>query len=154
VSQPNPERSERFEITAARTDGTTEVWHAELDVMSPHREYRLGARTPDGQEWEATSSDVFGCLRAVRAQIEPLGWRLCVNGSRRDVWASGMLADMGEGRGVYHLSADVPQGQRHPILGTLDPIAPELAVTLDEQQAWYASWLQKPRSRSPKQRKW
>ena len=129
-----------------RRDGTTEVWHAQVDALSPHREYRLSVRTPDGQEWEATRGDVFGCLRAVRAQIEPLGWRLCVNGSRRDVGVSGMLADMGEGRSVYHLSADVPQGQLLPVLGTLDPIAPELAVTLGEQAAWFATWLQRTRS--------
>lgn len=41
------------------------------------------------------ADDCFEALTRIREQIEPQGWLLGVNGSRRDTWPSGMCREMG-----------------------------------------------------------
>lgn len=53
--------------------------------------------TADGPWGHVTgrADDCFEALTRVREQIEPQGWLLGVNGSRRDTWPSGMCRDTG-----------------------------------------------------------
>lgn len=48
-------------------------------------------------------ADFFECLRRFRERVEPSGWRVLVNGARRDAWPSGMARDMGAGLKLYIL---------------------------------------------------
>jgi transposase len=74
---------------------------------------------------------------------EPLGVRLCCNGSRRDAWSSGMQRDMGQGLVAYLLS--LPRSkERPPQVDTLGPAPSDEVVSVAEQRAWYESWLAHP----------
>jgi hypothetical protein len=118
----------------------TEEWSVTRETLTEQRAYRLTLDAPDGRSWSADAPDIFECLMEVRTQVEPLGLRLCCNGSRRNAWASGMLRDMGGGLAVYLLS--LPRtSERPPQVDTLGPAAPGDVVSVAEQRAWYQEWI-------------
>jgi hypothetical protein len=127
-------------MTVLSPTGETEQWTLDLDTIAPHHAYRLTVGAPDGRNWTAEDSDVFACLSAVREQVEPVGYRLCCNGARRDAWASGMQRDMGGGIVVY-LLADVIGHDRPPQVETLAAAPPDAVCTVAEQRSWHDSWL-------------
>ena len=84
--------------------------------------------------------DLIECLRQVRERIEPSGWRLLCNGSRRDAYASGMQRDMLGGAALYLLRPGT-EASTNDVVPTFGP-APESSVgTLQEQEAGYTRWL-------------
>lgn len=93
----------RYEVDAVRGE---ERARYVLDVydVGDHR-FRIVARGPTGTH-RATADDLFEALREVRREIEPAGWRLAVNGARRDTWPSRMLRDQLDGGTVYVLPLD------------------------------------------------
>ena len=130
----------RYEVDAVRGD---ERARYVLDVrhLGDHR-FELVASGPTGRH-AATADDLFDALRLVRLEIEPHGWRLVVNGARRDTWPSGMLRDQLDGGAVYVLPPDpkaVPQ-----TVGTFDRAPEELLATVGEQEAGWEAWKRLPR---------
>jgi len=84
------------------TDTTRAHWT--LTIVRKGRDWLLALRGDGMQDtWAASGPDLFEALRNLRRLIDPLGFRLALNGARRDAWASGMQRDMGEGRYVYLL---------------------------------------------------
>lgn len=80
--------------------------------------YEITVEAPEGGEvLVIVASDLFLALQLLRRQLEPSGWQVAVQGSRRSAWASGMLRDMAGGRRVYicHLGREVVsrEGRRH-----------------------------------------
>ncbi len=64
--------------------------------------YEITVEAPEGGEVLVTvANDLFLALQLLRRQLEPAGWQVAVQGSRRTAWASGMLRDMIGGRRVY-----------------------------------------------------
>jgi len=127
-------------ITVVIDQRGTEEWSIEKETIAPHRSYRLTLGAPDGRSWSAEAGNVFQCLLDLRGLVEPLGVRLCCNGSRRNAWCSGMQADMGQGLFVYLLTrprtTDRPQQ-----VDTLGAASPDDVVSVGEQRAWYEEWL-------------
>ncbi|MCP3880461.1 MAG: hypothetical protein GY701_19040 [Sulfitobacter sp.] len=123
---------------------STETLAAE--TLEPHRSYRLSLQGPNGQQAMSTAPDLFECLLLLRDQTDQLGLRLGCNGARRDAWASSMARDMGSGLVVYLLgpvTADQPQPSQ---VATFDSTPLDEVVTVDEQRAWYQSFLEERRS--------
>lgn len=119
--------------------GHVESWILSCEVVGP-RDFRLNLEAGDRRRWTIEDWNVFDCLMRLRLQTEEAGWLICCNGARREAWCSGMARDMGHGELVYLLDRDL-QGQRPPTVHTLDPVAPELAVTVREQFQGHADWL-------------
>jgi hypothetical protein len=94
---------------------------------------------PFGRE-VATATDAFSALAAIRRRIEPAGWRVAVQGARRDAWAGGMLREPGAGDRVV-------VGAAGEVVGTFDPAEPEMAATWAEQQAHHRSRVGVPEAR-------
>jgi hypothetical protein len=65
--------------------------------------------------------------------------RIGVAGARANAWSSGMQRDMGEGRWVY--LHDPALHERAPDAPTLEPIPPEEAATVAEQDACFEEWV-------------
>ena len=90
----------RIPVTVVLDSGAEEVWEIERVVVRPHELHRMTLRATDGRTWTSEGGDVFGCLCDIRQETDPLGIKLCVNGARRNVWATGMARDMGQGISV------------------------------------------------------
>ena len=75
--------------------------HWMLTVARQGRGWLLALHGEGSTTWAASGRDLFEALRNLRRLTDPLGFRLALNGVRRDAWASGMQRDMGEGRYVY-----------------------------------------------------
>ena len=127
-------------ITVVDGQGLTEEWSIAKETIVAYRSYRLTLDTPDGRRWSAEASDVFQCLMELRGQVEPLGVRLCCNGSRYNAWSSGMQRDMGQGLVVYLLIRP-RTNERPPQVDTLGAAPPAEIVTVAEQRAWHEEWL-------------
>ncbi|MEU8686604.1 hypothetical protein [Streptomyces sp. NPDC048611] len=108
--------------------------------------------TADGPWGRVTgrADDCFEALTRIREQIEPQGWLLGVNGSRRDTWPSGMCRGTG-GFLVYWLrpglrptSADRVQTFHPAPPGTLATVAEQIAF-----EKWWSQSLDVPPSPAP-----
>jgi hypothetical protein len=131
-------------VTVAEGDDprtALQEWAVERETVRDRWAYILTVRSLDGRVWSAEAGDTFACLIELRREMEPLGIRLCCNGSRRDAWASGMQRDMGGGESVY-LCAGVPRGTQPPEVLTLDWAPAWQVVTVAEQLAWHEAWLE------------
>jgi len=125
------------QVLVAATDATRAHWA--LTVARQGRGWLLALRGDGTQTWAASGPDLFEALRNLRRLIDPLGFRLALNGARRDAWASGMQRDMGEGRYVYLLEPG--QTGRPEQVDTLATAPIELIGSVAEQEAHYAHWL-------------
>jgi hypothetical protein len=107
------------------------------------RRYVMELRSSELGVYQAQESDLFECLRTIRRQLEPTGARLCCNGARVDVWASGMARDMGGGRKAYILQ----MGRREPsdLVSIFDPAPVETLGTVDEQETYAHRWMNQVR---------
>ncbi|MEU8782537.1 hypothetical protein [Streptomyces sp. NPDC048637] len=98
--------------------------------------------TADGPWGHVTgrADDCFEALTRIREQIEPQGWLLGVNGSRRDTWPSGMCRDTG-GFLVCLLRPGLrPTGADR--IQTFHPAPRETLATVAEQIAFEEQWSQ------------
>ena len=87
---------------------------------------------------QAIDESTFDALAVVRRRIEPDGWRVGVQGARRDTYPSGMQREAGGGDHICVLR--IGEG----VIGTVDtfePIDPEQAVSVDEQRRHWVAWL-------------
>lgn len=129
-----------YEIDGLRAGERTRYVLAARSV-GDHR-LELVAHGPTGTH-AATADDLFEALQMVRREIEPHGWRLAVNGARRDTWPSGMLRDQLDGAVVYVLPSDPRQvPEKVPTFG---PAKDDLLATVDEQEAAWEAWKALPR---------
>jgi hypothetical protein len=119
---------ETCEVSGAHL-GHTDV---ALRIDSP----TLGSRT-------FVAPDLFLALLEFRRQIEPDGWRVLVNGARRDAWPSGMSAQMSGGTKLYLL----PQGRKpamRDVVETFDPAGSDDVVTVEEQSRFRDEYFNGP----------
>jgi len=104
------------------------------------RDVELSIEMADGQEFDASGLDIPLALSSLRQQMEPVGYRLLINGSRKDVVWSGMARSMGLGRKAYA----VHMGQstsRDDLLDVLAPATATQVATLDSQEDFKKQWL-------------
>jgi hypothetical protein len=86
-----------------------------------------------GREYAAEADDLFECLRMVRAELEPEGWRICCLGARPDVFPSGMSSQMSGGRKAYRHARE-RRPTRDDLVDILDPADCAEVATLAEQE--------------------
>jgi len=130
-------------VTVVDAAGTTTEW--DVVYSSLGERHRVLLRSPRG-EASAESTNAFDCLRQLREQLEPLGLRVCVNGSRRDAFQTGMSADFSAGFKVVLMtdSWEIP-----PIVDTFGPASADLVVTLAEQDTAFEEWVRRPKQERP-----
>ncbi len=109
--------------------------------LGDHR-FELAVSGPIGDH-AVIADDLFEALRLLRLEMERHGWRLAVQGARRDTWPSGMLRDQLDGGAVYVLPLD-PKA-RPEAVATFDPAPQELLATVAEQEAAWEAWRHLPR---------
>src|SRR6266508_6527347 len=123
----------QFEVEAVRADENVRLF---VDAASVDGGFELVTSGQLGSH-RARGTDLFEALLALRRELEADGWRLAVQGARRDTWPSGMLRDQLDGSAVYVLPEDVKA--KPETVGTFDPAPPDLVVTVAEQEAaWNA----------------
>jgi hypothetical protein len=101
--------------------------------------WRLEMHIPAHEAIVEEGPDLFECLMRARMRLEPEGYQLLCNGSRKDCWASGMSRDMGGGAKLYVL---MPGKRVSKDLGFIFDEAPaERISTVKAQKEFYEQWL-------------
>lgn len=138
--RPRPgSMNRRYEVDAVRGDERVGLV---LDAATVEDGFELVTSGPLGRH-RGQGRDLFDALLDLRRALEADGWRLAVQGARRDTWPSGMLRDQLDGAAVYVLPEDVKE--KPETVGTFDPAPPDLVVTVAEQEAAWDAWRQRPR---------
>lgn len=96
---------------------------------------------PDGESCEARGPDLWECLKGIRNTWEPLGVRICCNGSRLDCYPSAMTLQMGGGYKVIAREMGRPVTDLGAVVKIFDPAELEQVGTVREQESYYRSWL-------------
>ncbi|MDR1450018.1 MAG: hypothetical protein LBI84_07455 [Propionibacteriaceae bacterium] len=111
----------------------------ELSVRRLSDEWEL-QMVADGLAAAGNGSSAWAALRDLRRALEPLGYRLCCNGARLDVYSSRMSMQMGSGRRAYVLT---PGKQAlSDDLVDIFVYAPSSTVgTIEQQDEAFRRWL-------------
>ena len=91
------------------------------------------------RSWTGSGSNAFHALRALRTELDRAGVLIGVNGARPIAWASGMQADMGEGKLVY--LCEMGARGRPPSVGTLDAAPLDSVGSVAEQNEFHTAWI-------------
>ncbi|MEU5239818.1 hypothetical protein ACFW9M_31570 [Streptomyces lydicus] len=127
---------DRFEVLAFNGDQQAD---AVLSWEGENHDFTVIADGPWGHV-TGRADDCFEALTRIREQIEPQGWLLGANGSRRDTWPSGMCRGTG-GFLVYRLRPGLrPTGADR--IQTFQPAPRETLATVAEQVAFEEQWSQ------------
>lgn len=127
---------DRFDVLAHHGD---RQFPAVLRWTGVDHDYAVTAEGPWGQV-TGSGDDCFEALTRIREQIEPQGWLLGVNGSRRDTWPSGMCRGTG-GFLVCHLTPGI-RPTRADLIQTFHDAPRETLATVAEQIAFEEQWSQ------------
>jgi len=111
--------------------------------VGPDRGFRLTATMAGRDQIAVEAGDAFSALLQLRRLLEDAGVLIRCAGARRDVWASGMQRDMGEGLRAYVLSLP-RRAERPPSVDILEPTPAELAASVAEQEQFVKQWQQSP----------
>jgi hypothetical protein len=97
--------------------------------------YLLEVQGPWGST-TAAADDLFEALTQVRRELEPRGWRILIQGARRDTYPSGMQRDQAAGRRVYVMRP----GQPATLDDVRDTFAPadrtDVGSVAEQERAW------------------
>lgn len=88
-------------------------------------------------EWRFTERDLFEGLKALRRKVESLGGAVLCQGSRPNVWPSGMTRDMCAGGRAYVIE---PGKTPADLVNIFDPADRTEIGTVAEQEAEYKKW--------------
>lgn len=86
-------------VRLVSSEGDSFTWV--IDYGGEAHDFFVHLTAPDGASWEAQGVDLFSCLQDIRRQIEPDGWKVCVNGARRDAYPSRLSLDLSGGYWIY-----------------------------------------------------
>lgn len=111
-----------------------------LDIAEPtYCDCQLLLHAPWGTI-AAAGNDWFEALKGLRGELEPAGWMIAVQGSRKQAFASGMIRNM-----VGAVRVHICEPGRRVTRADFMPIFAEAplddVVTLDEQAEWHRAWL-------------
>lgn len=109
--------------------------------------YRIELRTRYGSytcPYTATGPDLFETLVRLRRQLEPDGWMVAVQGSRRDTYPSGTARDADGGERI-HVLCPGRHAHADDLVATLADAQPDLLATVTEQHAFFETWLAEPK---------
>jgi hypothetical protein len=144
---PGPRRSEddgtqtdSVEVTLVRRDErqrATLYW-AWLAGSAPDEAYRARLEW-SGPSIEVAAGDLFEALVRIRAQLEPQGWLIAVQGSCRDAYPSAMQRDMAGGLNVYVVRPGEP-ARLDNVVEILAEAEPDRLATVAAQRAFIEEW--------------
>lgn len=136
-------RSHRGVFAVARNGVKNKWWHLEItEDESGECGYLLRLESPVSETWVSDGPNAWDALRALRGKIEPLGYRLCCNGSRVVAYASGMAISMANGGLVYILRWWCrPRTKDLVELFTYAP--PDKVGTIAEQEQFFDRWARR-----------
>jgi hypothetical protein len=120
--------SESRQLKAIGPAGTQDV----LALISTEAPWSLTVECADGTTSEATAQDLFAALESVRQELEEFGLLLCCQGSRPDVFPSGMARQSWGGRRAYRLRAG-QKPNRDDLVDIFDPAACGEVVSVQRQ---------------------
>jgi hypothetical protein len=109
----------------------------------PTGDYWISLDGPNGTI-EAVDRDLFEALIIVRNELHAQGWRIAVQGARRDTWASGMIRNMVGAARVYVLEFGRPIDRPY-LVPIFAPANPADIGTPEEQRANYFAWRESVR---------
>jgi hypothetical protein len=89
--------------------------------------------------FEGRGRDLFDAQQHARIQLEEHGALLLCQGSRPNVWPSGMLRSAGSGRKAYVMALERTT-EMPPLVDIFDPAAAEEVATVEEQRAFFRKW--------------
>ncbi|WP_198929025.1 hypothetical protein [Rhizobium sp. AC27/96] len=106
--------------------------------LSRDEPWHLIFRKDGSPERLYSAEDLFEALIVLRLDLEKLGYRLLCAGSRKDAYPSGMSRSMRGGRQVSLLKLGC---SAETSIELLDGCSPEDFGTVEEQEAFYRSWI-------------
>ena len=118
---------------------TESTWVLEWGTVRHPYLFRL--ISPEGSAWEATGQTIAEGVKALRAQMEPLGYRFCCNGARANAHPGHMSVQMGEGD-VVHLLKLGKRPKRGPRVALLDYAPRRKVTTLSVQNRFFSEWFE------------
>jgi hypothetical protein len=124
------------EVVLARGD---EREAARLRWWARWGKHRIELRGPVGA-FSGSGPDQFEALVELRRTLDETGWRIAVQGARRDAFPSGMTRDMRQGMQVYVLIPG-PPAKTTDLVDTLAPAKVDDVGTVDEQRNNWKNWL-------------
>jgi hypothetical protein len=86
-------------------------------------------------------SDLFAALISLRSNLESNQRRICCNGSRTDVFPSGMAREMSRGRKAYALKLGV-RPSSEDVIDIFQAADTTRIGTVDDQKAFFDLWKQ------------
>lgn len=141
TARGTPMRTSRDVFTVAK-DGVEEKWWFLTATDDDEDGFTLHLESPMGVSWRAEGQNTWDVLRALRRQVEPLGYRLCCAGARVDAYVSGMSISMSAGELVYPLHRW--RRSRSKELVEIFSYAPSSKVgTVAEQDRFYGEWTRR-----------
>jgi hypothetical protein len=92
-----------------------------------------------GEPIDVGAGDMFEALVRIRERLEPQGWLVAVQGSRRDTFPSAMQREMAGGLNVYVLRMGEPV-RLEDVVDTFTEADPGLLATVAAQREHAAEW--------------
>jgi hypothetical protein len=123
--------TERVSLEAARGSELITVVMEIFDIHPAALEMSL----ENGELLRFEADGLFACLLQAQVHLERTGWLLCCQGARPDVWPSGLLAQMSNGREAYHLIAGRKATLEH-IVDIFDPADARQVSTIAAQKEY------------------
>ncbi len=105
----------------------SEPWLIELDCPN------LGIKKYKGD-------DLFDALLLMRKSLEKVGIQVLCNGSRKNVFSSGMSRSMGGGRKAYIIKIGSPV-KSDSLVDIFEYAEPNLIANISEQNDYFNEWV-------------
>jgi len=130
----------RTETVDVRLHGPAGFENAALTYGPVADNCHVELRLSDEAVITADEADYFEALVTVRRELDRRGLRLCCQGARKDVWASGMSRDMSGGLLGYVLRDGTTVAHPGDHVHIFAPAMPELVGTVEEQRRHAERW--------------
>jgi hypothetical protein len=131
-------RTDRDIFSVAKDGVEDKWWHLEVTEYEDGG-FFLSLESPATEVWDARGWNAWDAMRTLRAMVEPLGYRLCCNGARRDAYVSRMLISMADGELVYLLHR-WRSPRRRDLVGIFSYAPPEKIGTIADQDRYFERW--------------
>lgn len=125
--------TELKELPTLEADGSIGVIKLAISVGETCR-IEVGSKSFEG-------SDLFAALISLRSSLELNQRRICCNGSRADVFPSGMAREMSRGRKAYSLKLGA-RPSSEDVVDIFQTADSTQIGTVDDQKAFFDVWKQ------------
>jgi hypothetical protein len=130
-------------VTGSTVAGRFEVWEEDPedeDLVRLSLQFK-------GHEITRSSDNLFFALNEIRLALQSLGAIPHCYGASKEVYASPMILSMGAGENAYKLRLGIP-AKTEDLVNIFDSGPGMTPVDVEEQEQFYALWLQSLQSKS------